>query len=95
ALIVSHDRAFLNRVTQSCHWLEGRKVRTLNKGFDAFDEWAAKTMEEEAIAFEKLTKTIERETATFYSSITARRSRNEGRARALQAMRAERAEKMK
>ncbi|MES2860850.1 MAG: ABC-F family ATP-binding cassette domain-containing protein [Pseudomonadota bacterium] len=91
ALIVSHDRAFLNRVTQSCHWLEGRRVRTLNKGFDAFDEWAAKTMEEEAIAFQKLTKTIERETATFYSSITARRSRNEGRARSLDALRAERA----
>jgi ATP-binding cassette subfamily F protein uup len=92
ALIVSHDRAFLNRVTQSCHWLEGRRVRTLNKGFDAFDEWAAKTMEEEAIAFQKLTKTIERETATFYSSITARRSRNEGRARNLEALRAQRAE---
>ncbi|WGM30249.1 ABC-F family ATP-binding cassette domain-containing protein [Brevundimonas sp. NIBR11] len=92
ALIVSHDRAFLNRVTQSCHWLEGRRVRTLNKGFDAFDEWAAKTMEEEAIAFQKLTKTIERETATFYSSITARRSRNEGRARSLEALRAERAD---
>ena len=92
ALIVSHDRAFLNRVTQSCHWLEGRRVRTLNKGFDAFDEWAAKTMEEEAIAFQKLTKTIERETATFYSSITARRSRNEGRARSLDALRAQRAE---
>ena len=92
ALIVSHDRAFLNRVTQSCHWLEGRRVRTLNKGFDAFDEWAAKTLEEEAISFQKLTKTIERETATFYSSITARRSRNEGRARSLDALRAERAE---
>ncbi|MGQ3111257.1 MAG: ABC-F family ATP-binding cassette domain-containing protein [Brevundimonas sp.] len=92
ALIVSHDRAFLNRVTQSCHWLDNRQVRTLNKGFDAFDEWAAKTMEEEASAFQKLTKTIERETATFYSSITARRSRNEGRARNLEALRAARAE---
>ncbi len=94
-LIVSHDRAFLNRVTQSCHWLENRKVRTLNKGFNDFDEWAAKTQEEEAIAFQKLTKTIERETATFYSSITARRSRNEGRARSLDALRAERAEQAK
>jgi ATP-binding cassette subfamily F protein uup len=95
ALIVSHDRAFLNRVTQSCHWLEGRRVRTLNKGFDDFDEWAAKQLEDEAIAFQKLTKTIERETATFYSSITARRSRNEGRARSLDALRAERSEQAK
>ncbi|GAA0389454.1 ABC-F family ATP-binding cassette domain-containing protein [Brevundimonas terrae] len=94
-LVVSHDRAFLNRVTNTVHWLEGRRVRTLNKGFAEFDDWAAKVMEEEAVALEKLTKTIERETATFYSSITARRTRNEGRARSLAALRAERAEKMK
>ncbi len=47
-LVVSHDRAFLNRVTDTCHWLEGRRVRTLDKGFDAFDDWADKVMEEEA-----------------------------------------------
>ena len=29
ALIVSHDRAFLERVTQRCFWLEDRKVRRL------------------------------------------------------------------
>ena len=94
-LVVSHDRAFLNRVTNTVHWLEGRRVRTLNKGFVEFDEWSSKVLEEEAEALRRLTKTIERETATFYSSITARRSRNEGRARSLQALRAERAEKMK
>ena len=94
-LVVSHDRAFLNRVTNTVHWLEGRRVRTLNKGFVEFDEWSSKVLEEEAESLRRLTKTIERETATFYSSITARRSRNEGRARSLNALRAERAEKMK
>ncbi len=94
-LVVSHDRAFLNRVTQSVHWLEGRRVRTLNKGFAAFDDWAAKVMEEEAESLRRLTKKIEAETYTFYRSITAQRTRNEGRARALQAMRAERAERVK
>jgi ATP-binding cassette subfamily F protein uup len=94
-LVVSHDRAFLNRVTNTVHWLEGRRVRTLSKGFVEFDEWSTKVLEEEAESLRRLTKTIERETATFYSSITARRSRNEGRARSLQALRAERAEKMK
>lgn len=94
-LVVSHDRAFLNRVTNTVHWLEGRRVRTLNKGFVEFDEWSSKVLEEEAEALRRLTKTIERETATFYSSITARRSRNEGRARSLNALRAERAEKLK
>jgi ATP-binding cassette subfamily F protein uup len=94
-LVVSHDRAFLNRVTQSVHWLEGRKVRTLDKGFIAFDEWADKVMEEEAESLRRLTKRIEAETYTFYRSITAQRTRNEGRARALQAMRADRAERVK
>ncbi len=94
-LVVSHDRAFLNRVTQSCHWLEGRRVRTLNKGFAAFDEWADKVMEEEAESLRRLNKAIERETYTFYRSITAQRTRNEGRARALNAMREDRAERVK
>ncbi len=94
-LVVSHDRAFLNRVTQSCHWLEGRRVRTLNKGFAAFDEWSTKVQEEEAQSLQRLSKTIERETETFYRSITARRTRNEGRARSLDALRADRNERLK
>ncbi|QTN19178.1 ABC-F family ATP-binding cassette domain-containing protein [Brevundimonas sp. AJA228-03] len=95
ALIVSHDRAFLNRVTQSCHWLEHRRVRTLNKGFNDFDEWAAKVQEEEAESLRRLNKRIEAETYTFYRSITAQRTRNEGRARALEAMRQDRALRVK
>ena len=94
-LVVSHDRAFLNRVTDRVHWLEHRRVRTLDKGFKAFDEWADKVMEEEAESLRRLTKKIEAETYTFYRSITAQRTRNEGRARALMAMRADRAERVK
>ncbi len=94
-LVVSHDRAFLNRVTDTVHWLEGRRVRTLNKGFADFDDWSAKVMEEEAESLRRLTKKIEAETYTFYRSITAQRTRNEGRARALQAMRADRAERVR
>ncbi len=94
-LVVSHDRAFLNRVTDTVHWLENRKVRTLNKGFVQFDDWAAKVMEEEAESLRRLTKKIEAETYTFYRSITAQRTRNEGRARALTAMRADRAERVR
>ena len=94
-LTVSHDRTFLNRTTDTVHWLEGRKVRTLDKGFEAFDEWAAKTMEEEAESLRRLTKKIEAETYTFYRSITAQRTRNEGRARLLQQMRLDRAERVR
>ena len=94
-LIISHDRAFLERTTQRCFWLAHRKVRALDQGFGAFEAWAAKIEEEEAEQMKRLAKTIERETATFYSSITARRTRNEGRARSLDALRQEQAAKMK
>ncbi|MDB5441153.1 MAG: transporter ATP-binding protein [Caulobacteraceae bacterium] len=90
ALIISHDRAFLTRVTQACFWLESRKVRRLDGDFGKFDDWSRKLAEEEAESFRRLTKAIERETYTFYRSITAQRTRNEGRARALDAMRMER-----
>jgi ATP-binding cassette subfamily F protein uup len=91
SLIVSHDRAFLERVTRRCFWLAHRRIRPLEKGFAAFDEWAAAIEAEEAEKLRRLNKAIERETYWFYRSITAQRTRNEGRARALRNMRQERA----
>ncbi len=76
ALIVSHDRAFLERVTRRCFWLEHRRVRMLDQGFAAFDAWAEKLQAEEAESLRRLDKAIERETYTFYRSITAQRTRN-------------------
>ncbi|HEY1750795.1 MAG TPA: ABC-F family ATP-binding cassette domain-containing protein [Caulobacteraceae bacterium] len=87
ALIVSHDRAFLSRVTARCYWLEDRRIWRLDKGFAEFDAWSARIAADQAEAMRRLDKAIERETYTFYSSITARRSRNEGRAARLVAMR--------
>ena len=95
ALVVSHDRAFLNRVTTRCFWLAHRKVRSLDKGFSEFEPWAAKVEEEEQENLRRLQKAIERETYTFYRSITAQRTRNEGRARALDAMRMQKAALLK
>jgi ATP-binding cassette subfamily F protein uup len=78
-----------------CFWLAHRRVRTLDQGFSGFEAWAEKVEAEEAEQMRRLAKTIERETKTFYSSITARRSRNEGRARSLQALRQEQAAKLR
>ena len=95
ALIVSHDRAFLERITGRCFWLANRKLRALDQGFAAFDDWAAKVEAEEAEQFRRLEKAIERETHAFYRSITGRRTRNEGRARLLAEMRRQRAATLK
>jgi ATP-binding cassette subfamily F protein uup len=86
-LMVSHDRAFLRRTTKRCFWLEGRRVWRLDKGFDEFDAWSEKISAEQSENLRRLEKAIERETYWFHRSITAQRTRNEGRARALNEMR--------
>ncbi len=91
-LTVSHDRAFLERTTQRCFWLEDRRIWRLDKGFSAFQPWADKIAADQAETLRRLNKAIERETYWFYRSITAQRTRNEGRARELSAMRQKRAE---
>ncbi len=95
ALIVSHDRAFLERVTQRCFWLEDRRVRRLDAGFSEFDEWADKIEAMRADEARRLAKTIEREEHWMARGVTARRARNEGRRRRLVALRQEKAESLR
>jgi ATP-binding cassette subfamily F protein uup len=94
-LIVSHDRAFLERVTQRCYWLESRKVRRLDEGFAAFEPWAERHLAAEAEVARRLDKAIEREQDWMSFGVTARRARNEGRRRRLVAMRGEKAESLR
>ncbi len=95
ALIVSHDRTFLERTTKACFWLYDRRVLKRDEGYAGFEEWQARIQAETAESLRRLEKAIERETYTFYRSITAQRTRNEGRAARLQAMRADHAARMK
>jgi ATP-binding cassette subfamily F protein uup len=94
-LIVSHDRAFLERVTQRCFWLENRKVRRLDQGFSAFEPWAERIAEAEAEEARRLDKMIEREQHWMLRGVTARRARNEGRRRRLVALREEKSERLR
>ncbi|PLR25172.1 elongation factor 3 [Caulobacter zeae] len=89
ALIVSHDRAFLNRVTQRTFWLEHRKVRRLDKGFAEFEPWSEQVLAAEAEEERRLNKKLEVENAWLARGVQGRRARNEGRRRALMDLRAE------
>ena len=71
ALIVSHDRTFLERTTGRCFWLEDRRVWRLDKGFADFEPWADKIAADRAEELRRLNKAIERETYWFHRSITA------------------------
>jgi ATP-binding cassette subfamily F protein uup len=94
-LVVSHDRAFLERMTRRCFWLEGREVRRLDRGFAAFDAWAEERIAAEAETARRLEKAIAREQHWLERGVTARRARNEGRRRRLLALRAAKAESLR
>jgi len=95
ALIVSHDRAFLERVTQRCFWLEHRQVRRLEAGFARFEEWAEKIEAQQAEEARRLDKLLEREQHWMERGVTARRARNEGRRRRLLALREAKSERLR
>ncbi len=94
-VIVSHDRAFLNRLTTSILWLERGVVQRTERPFSEFEAWSDALLAEEAAQRAKFDKRIAEETRWSREGISARRTRNQGRLRRLYAMRDEKAEQRK
>ncbi len=92
---ISHDRRFLTALSRSTWWLDRGKVRVNESGFDAFEEWSATVLAEEEAEVHRLAKAIEAETDWLHFGVTARRKRNQGRLRRLNAMRQEKAERLR
>ena len=90
-VLISHDRAFLRHLTQAVRWIDRGQVRRLEKGFEHFEDWRETLWAEEDEARHKLDRKIKAEAKWAVEGISARRKRNMGRVRALQALRAERA----
>ncbi len=90
-VLISHDRAFLRALTRATLWIDRGEVRRQEKGFEAFESWRDKVWEEEDLQRHKLNRLIKAEARWAVEGISARRKRNQGRVRALQALRAERA----
>jgi ABC transport system ATP-binding/permease protein len=90
AVIVSHDRAFLRALTRRTLWLDRGGMRQLDRGFAAFEAWRDRVWEEEDLARHKRDRRIADEGRWAVEGISARRKRNQGRLRRLEALRAER-----
>ncbi|MGL4280081.1 MAG: ABC-F family ATP-binding cassette domain-containing protein [Albidovulum sp.] len=90
-VLISHDRAFLKALTRATLWIDRGEVRRNEKGFEAFEDWRETTWAEEDLARHKLERKIKAEAKWAVEGISARRKRNMGRVRALEAMRGERA----
>ena len=94
-IVISHDRAFLRALSRATLWIDRGVVRRQEQSFDAFEAWRDKVWEEEDLQRHKLNRKIKAEARWAVEGISARRKRNQGRVRALQALRAERASQIK
>ncbi|RJF82155.1 ATP-binding cassette domain-containing protein [Azospirillum cavernae] len=94
-LLISHDRSFLNRLAKRTLWLDRGTVRATERGFSEFETWQAEIFESEEAAAHKLDRKIEAETKWMREGISARRTRNMGRVRNLQALRGDRADRIR
>lgn len=94
-VVISHDRSFLNRVSNATVWLDRGMTYSNNKGFSAFEQWQEQILNQEIIKEKYLNKKLEEETEWLHKGVTARRRRNQGRLRRLQQLRQERREQVK
>ncbi len=90
-VLISHDRAFLRELTRTTLWLDRGAIRRNDRGFGDFEAWRDKVWAEEDEARHKLDRKIRAEARWAVEGISARRKRNQGRVRALGALRDERA----
>ena len=94
-VLISHDRAFLRALTRATLWIDRGEVRRREAGFEGFEDWREGVWAEEDEARHKLDRKIKAEAKWAVEGISARRKRNMGRVRALQALRADRASQIR
>ena len=89
-VLISHDRRFLENLSQATLWINQGRTHRIDRGFAHFEAWREKFLETEAIERHKLDRKIAAETDWLHKGVTARRKRNMGRLRALINLRAKR-----
>lgn len=89
-VLISHDRRFLTRLTRATIWIDRGEARRVSRGFEHFEDWRDKALEEERAQRHKLNRLIKAEARWAVEGISARRKRNMGRVRRLGDLRSER-----
>lgn len=89
-VLISHDRAFLAKLTRQTLWVYQGMVRRLGEGFAGFEDWRDKTLEQIELDRHKMDRKIVRELEWLSKGVTGRRKRNVRRLGELKAMRQER-----
>lgn len=89
-LFVTHDRAFLRRLATRVAELDRGTLRDWRCDYDTFLRRKDESLQAESREWELLDRKLKQEEAWLRQGVKARRTRNEGRVRALMALREER-----
>ncbi|MCG7757248.1 MAG: ATP-binding cassette domain-containing protein [Nitrosomonas sp.] len=90
-LFITHDRRFLDNVATRIIELDRGNLQAFSGNFSGYQRQKAEMLEVEAIHNRKFDKFLAQEEVWIRKGIEARRTRNEGRVRRLEALRLERA----
>ena len=93
AIVITHDRAFLDRFATRIVELDRGWLRSYPGNFSTYQTRKAEQLASEAVAARKFDKFWAEEEVWIRQGIKARRTRDEGRVRRLERLRAERAER--
>ncbi len=93
-LFITHDRAFVDRLATRIIELDRGVVRSYPGSYQAYLDRKALELEAEADASRKFDQTLAGEEVWIRQGIKARRTRNEGRVRRLEALRREHASRL-
>lgn len=90
-IFITHDRRFLDNVATRIIELDRGELKSFSGNFSAYQQKKVELLEIEAIHNRKFDKVLSQEEVWIRKGIQARRTRNEGRVRRLEALRLERA----
>jgi ATP-binding cassette subfamily F protein uup len=90
-LLVTHDRRFLDNVATRIVELDRGKLNSFPGNFAAYQRIKERMLADEAVVNAKFDKVLAQEEVWIRKGVEARRTRNEGRVRRLEALRLERA----
>ncbi|WP_373503781.1 ABC-F family ATP-binding cassette domain-containing protein [Aestuariivirga sp.] len=91
-VLISHDRRFLESLSNRTVWLDRGESRRLDRGFAFFEAWRDEVLAKEETEQQLLAKRIETEEHWMRYGVTARRKRNMRRVELLGSLRKERKE---
>ncbi len=91
-ILISHDRRFLEALSNRTIWIDRGQTRRMERGFVAFEPWRDQVLDEEEREQSLLAQSIAREEHWMRYGVTARRKRNMRRVELLGSLRKQRRE---